>query len=285
MTNRISDSDANVQAPKVWRVTLTREATVFVVAEDVARASAIAEKHAIDFEAVEEPTVSEVVTAPPGYEKDDVPYGLEPDDDRSIEQILAGAPKPADAMALWEARKPNPMSLPSLVAWLGEVPSYGVHSSGFCGGSEDGRGVAACDGHAFLYVSGISAPPGKTRSGLPFEPDRIFNDATQGVRQSVIVDALVVEPWLDGAVVIENRFDVGAAISVVRVLGAELDAALLRRWVLPAAQLTEGRIEVSGALDGQGPVVWRAPGWSAIVMPRRHDEAVGPSLENFEVVQ
>jgi hypothetical protein len=179
-----------------------------------------------------------------------------------------------DAIELAEYEAKRPAALSGLAPWLVGRPFVFDGRRPWGVATTDGR-VGATDGMAILLLDAGEAPP-LTWPGFetPAECDARAGALMRMVAKwkgPTATTAEALRSWLDQA----EPADRGAAVA--RIGDATFDAALLRAWILPAAELSGGEVLVRwrGALD---PARFEGFGWTALVMPRREETPKGPQL-------
>lgn len=238
---------------KLWRVTLRREVDVYVVAESATEAEQIALDEADD-EIRDADTVAEFVapcTSAPKGDEGALVYGE--DEDRTVAEVLTGAPRLSERIAAWEAEQPE--TLDALLAWAARMPS------------DDGRfpyhatidgGAAVGDGWALIAIDGATSTGSEWSKKIATAITKV--SAQTFGRATVSPEALAAwlsEPDVDGEVP-----RIGTA------LGVPISRALVARTAGHAARITGAEVTVAVGYAG---TIWSGPGWRAVVMPLREN--------------
>lgn len=225
---------------KVFRVTVSCEAEVFVLAKSSLEAMELGRKDARD---LLDPWDADVEVRP---ETSPLQMPLH-NDDRTVAQFMAGTPSEAEIdaakRAAWMAERPLNGTPIEWAAWVARQPP-----------GEDLEGVGADGEHvwcgwAALHVHGAS---------LPFQPFR--SSTVAHVRKVFPADHEAIPPVTMGdAVIAEGRY-MSEPLTVRWCGPAAVQESLVAQWLPgpPSEVRTRGESE---------PVHFRGPGWEAVLAP------------------
>lgn len=226
---------------KVFRVTVSCEAEVFVLAKNASEARELGRKDARD---LLDPWDADVEARP---ETSPLQMPLH-NDDRTVAQFMAGTPPEAEIdaarFAAWMAERPLGGTPIEWASWVVRQPP-GKDLEGVGAGGE----FAWC-GWAALRVDGAALGRQEFRATTPGSAERVMAGARSEACNVVTCGEVVEVRGIYDSVVMRCRWCGPAAVR----------ESLMTRW-LPG-EPTEIR-----ASHASGPVYFTGPGWEAVIMP------------------